>query len=87
MPNGKPGDHPLTDIVIHKAEVFGTEIDDKVRRIEKSASSEIRLHLAALLYAWPRKNTNIPSPILNPDDLSHVLDTLLACAEAAHPRT
>jgi len=33
MPNGKPGDHPLTDIFHHKIEVYGTEADELIRRI------------------------------------------------------
>ena len=33
MPNGKPGDHPLTDIFVHKAEVYGREADDLIRKI------------------------------------------------------
>jgi hypothetical protein len=33
MPNGKPGDHPLTDILVHKSNVYGREADDLIRRI------------------------------------------------------
>jgi hypothetical protein len=33
MPNGKPGDHPLTDIVVHGMEVFGASCDDLIREI------------------------------------------------------
>jgi hypothetical protein len=33
MPNGKPGDHPLTDIVVHGMEVFGTPCDELIREI------------------------------------------------------
>jgi hypothetical protein len=84
MPNGKPGDHPLTDIVVYQAKVFGDEIDGKIRRIHERASPEIKSFLAALLWSWPRKNTNITSPILNSDELSHVLDKLMACVEIEH---
>jgi hypothetical protein len=41
MPNGRPGDHPLTDIVVHKIATFGAEIDDKIRRIQADASPEL----------------------------------------------
>ena len=34
MPNGKPGDHPLSDIFVHKAEVYGPEADELIRKIE-----------------------------------------------------
>jgi hypothetical protein len=33
MPNGKLGDNPVTDIVVHKQEVFGRRIDDLIRRL------------------------------------------------------
>jgi len=33
MPNGKPGDHPLTDIVIHGASVYSSTADALVREI------------------------------------------------------
>lgn len=33
MPNGKPGDHPLTDILVHKFNVYGLEADDLIRKI------------------------------------------------------
>jgi alpha-amylase/alpha-mannosidase (GH57 family) len=39
MPNGKPGDHPLTDIFVHKSEVYGREADDLIRRIGELCSS------------------------------------------------
>ncbi|MDJ0976665.1 MAG: hypothetical protein QNJ98_19570 [Planctomycetota bacterium] len=32
MPNGKPGDHPYTDVVLHGIDVFGPPIDDLLRR-------------------------------------------------------
>jgi hypothetical protein len=31
MPNGKPGDHPLTDIVVHGMTVFGDPVDGLIR--------------------------------------------------------
>jgi hypothetical protein len=77
MPNGKPGDHPLTDIVVHNIEVFGSGIDDKIRRIHAASPSSLQDHLGAILFAWPRTNINIPSPVLNPTAFSYVLDTLL----------
>jgi hypothetical protein len=33
MPNGKFGDHPVTDIVVHKRSVFSREIDNLIQRI------------------------------------------------------
>jgi hypothetical protein len=33
MPNGKPGDHPLTDIVVHGRAVYSERADDLIRKI------------------------------------------------------
>jgi len=38
MPNGKPGDHPLTDILIHNLKVYGQEGDDLIRKIAELCS-------------------------------------------------
>ena len=38
MPNGKHGDHPLTDILIHDAEVYGPDVDDLIRKIAALSS-------------------------------------------------
>ena len=38
MPNGKPGDHPLTDILVHKLKVYGREADDLIRKIADLSS-------------------------------------------------
>lgn len=33
MPNGKPGDHPLTDMLIHGAHPFPADIEELLRQI------------------------------------------------------
>ena len=33
MPNGKPHDHPLTDILVHSIPVYGEETDNLIRKI------------------------------------------------------
>jgi hypothetical protein len=35
MPNGKPGDHPLTDIVVHRQAVFGEPIDALISELDR----------------------------------------------------
>jgi len=40
MPNGKPGDHPINDIVDHGLEVFTPEIDALILEISKLLSRE-----------------------------------------------
>jgi hypothetical protein len=34
MPNGKPGDSPITDVVVWKREVFGPDTDALIREID-----------------------------------------------------
>jgi hypothetical protein len=35
MPNGKPGDDPVSDILVHGLSVFSPEIDELVRRLAR----------------------------------------------------
>jgi hypothetical protein len=39
MPNGRPGDHDLTDILVHGFEIYGTEADDLIRKIAEHCNS------------------------------------------------
>lgn len=77
MPNGKPGDHPLTDIVVHRTPMFGDEVDEKVRKLDAIASNELRDVLATLIYFWPWGKRQ---PV-DPQNLSTILDSLLRYAE------
>jgi hypothetical protein len=45
MPNGTKGDHPLTDILCHKIEVYGKEADDLIHKISELSSQRE-------LYEW-----------------------------------
>lgn len=36
--NGKPGDHPLTDILSHDLEVYGEEADGLIRKVAELSS-------------------------------------------------
>lgn len=38
MSHDKPGDHPLSDILIHGREVYGPEADDLIRGISEFSS-------------------------------------------------
>ena len=31
--NGKPGDHPITDIMVHQIAVFGEPVDSQLRQL------------------------------------------------------
>ena len=50
MPNGKPGDHPFTDIVVHGEDVYSPEAAKLVREIAKLADEKTRRALADLLF-------------------------------------
>jgi hypothetical protein len=38
MANGNLGDHPLTDILFHKHEVYGPEADSLIRKVSELCS-------------------------------------------------
>ena len=42
MPNGKPGDHPYSDMVLHHEDFGVPEIARRVRRLHKIGSPEVR---------------------------------------------
>ena len=51
MPNGRPGDHPYTDITIYNAEIYGPEIDALVREIDSlPGCDEIKHEVSLLLW-------------------------------------
>lgn len=50
MPNGKPGDHPYTDIVIHGRDVYSPRAAALVREIAKLGDDKTRRELSDLLW-------------------------------------
>jgi hypothetical protein len=40
VPNGKIGDHPLSDIIVHREEVFGDRIDGLIRELARFTSMQ-----------------------------------------------
>jgi hypothetical protein len=40
MANGKPHDHPLTDILVYDREVYGAEADELIRKIASLSSQK-----------------------------------------------
>jgi hypothetical protein len=50
MPNGKPGDHPFTDIVVHGRDVYSLRTANLVREIAKLCDDKDRRKLADLLF-------------------------------------
>jgi hypothetical protein len=51
MPNGKHGDHPYTDIVIHGRDVYSPRAASLVREIAKLSDDKARRGLADLLWS------------------------------------
>jgi hypothetical protein len=43
MPNGKPGDNPVTDVVVWGREVYGTEVDALVREVAALMPDELEV--------------------------------------------
>jgi hypothetical protein len=58
MPNGKRGDHPLTDILDHQTPVYGQEADELIRKI-RDLCSRRELH-----EWWERELGWTPDPAL-----------------------
>lgn len=49
MPNGKPGDHPYTDIVVHKRDVYSKRAAELVREIASLSDEKGKSQLADML--------------------------------------
>jgi uroporphyrinogen-III synthase len=54
MTNGKPGDHPLTDILCYGIQVYGPDVDDLVRQVAALSDDRGMRELGDLLLAHPR---------------------------------
>ena len=51
MPNGKPGDHPLTDILNHGSSEYGDPVDATVKAMaEMDGFASIREEVSSTLY-------------------------------------
>jgi hypothetical protein len=50
MPNGKPGDHPFTDIIYYRRPVYSPDIDDLVRELAKLSDTRGQQELADMLF-------------------------------------
>lgn len=49
MPNGRLGDYPFTDIIVHRRAVYSARVDDLVRRVAKLSSDAQCRQLADML--------------------------------------
>jgi hypothetical protein len=78
--NGKPGDHPLTDILHWNHEVFGRDADDLIREIVRLGGSEaLERPPLDLVTLDPRYNRDVDLPALE-GKLRELRDTLRANA-------
>lgn len=78
MPNGKPLDHPLTDILYHEFEVFGPACDGLIREIVQLGGTE---QMESELDIWrldPRFPTGEPVDLARLEDqLTNLRDRLV----------
>ena len=82
MPNGRPGDHPLTDMLHHRMPTsFPNDIFEAVLALsERPRFAEVRERLAWLLWDnWPRWSNVSPDLAL----VRHELEQLSAELDAA----
>ena len=77
MANGKPGDHPFTDIFFHKMDVYTERAAILVRQIARLADDTTRRELADRLY---RDYDPYGSPDVErlEEELEKLLDRLVA---------
>lgn len=61
--NGKPGDHPLTDILSHQLGVFGPSVDGVIRDIVELGGGDDLEHEFELLKLDPRLPDNRPADL------------------------
>jgi hypothetical protein len=83
MANGKPGDHPLTDILVHEMEVFGPAADALIREICElggEAELESRFNLLSIDPRFPRPGRPPPDMASFESRLRRLRDELRADA-------
>ena len=56
--NGKLGDHPLTDILLHNHEVYGKTCDNLIKEISKLVSREDLYEMFDWTYSLTKEQLN-----------------------------
>jgi hypothetical protein len=51
MPNGKPGDHPFTDMMLHGKRVYSAKADELIRGVAKLSDTAGTKQLADMLFS------------------------------------
>ena len=80
MPNGKPGDHPLTDIHIHHLPIFSRDVDILIEEISALAGRFPEPLANRLLASDPRFGEGPDSELIR--DLQTLRDQLERAARA-----
>jgi hypothetical protein len=57
--NGKPGDHPITDLMVHDTAVFGEPLDSELRQLGELMSYK-------RLCEWFQQHWSLPPQELQP---------------------
>ncbi len=55
MPNGKPGDHPITDMMVHGKHPFPPEIEELVRQLHEITPHWYESGNRAEVDAWNKR--------------------------------
>lgn len=79
MPNGKPGDHPLTDLLVHGMSVFNPQVDALIREITELGGRDTLDSYADELYRADHRFTPVEQAS---DDLSGLEQRLTEVRDA-----
>ncbi|WP_439496391.1 hypothetical protein [Bosea sp. (in: a-proteobacteria)] len=82
MANGRPGDHPYTDITTHGENLFGMGIDEMVRQLHATGSPDLRWLVSDIIWNWPL----VDYKPVQPERLSSILVAVKRYAEASGTR-
>ena len=58
MPNGRPGDHPYTDIVIHGHTMFSSKVTEIVEAVDDVGPRSAKQEVRTLLWITPKNSSD-----------------------------
>ncbi|MGE0501128.1 MAG: hypothetical protein AB7I79_05630 [Rhizobiaceae bacterium] len=84
MPDGRPGETPISDIVVHGEELFDAATNARVRRLCNGAPAPVVEVLATLIWHWPPvdRANGAYGGVLEPDGFAYVVERLEDCRHA-----
>lgn len=86
MPNGRPGDHPLTDIAIHGAHYFDRETNERIKRLHDGPGGPLLQVLSDLIFAWPRRPGGEWTDLVEPEGFRRMVEAIEHCQERLETR-